>query len=82
MIIDRDIYNKVCAITMTGYEPLIETDKKVLLSVDSIMSMLQELMWEIDSQKEKVEDLEQDIEDNYKPIPKSEYTGDSYDNRY
>lgn len=82
MIIDRDIYDKVCEITTTGYDPLIETDKEVLLSANSIMSMLEELMWEVDSQKEKVEDLEQDIEDNYKPISRSEYTGDSYDDRY
>lgn len=72
MIIDKKIYDKVCEITYTGYDPLIETDKEVLLSVDSIMSMLEELMWEVDSQKEKVEDLEQDIEDNYKPITKEE----------
>ena len=72
MIIDKEIYDKVCEITYTGYNPLIETDKEVLLSANSIMSMLEELMWEVDSQKEKVEDLEQDIEDNYKPITKEE----------
>ena len=75
MIIDRDIYDKVCEVTTTGYDPLIETDKEVLLSANSIMSMLEELMWEVDK-------LEQDIEDNYKPISRSEYTGDSYDDRY
>ena len=72
MIIDKDIYDKVSEITMTDYEPLIENEKEVLLSANSIMSMLQELMWEVDKQKEKVEDLEQDIQDNYKPITKEE----------
>ena len=72
MIIDKEIYDKVCEITYTGYDSLIETDKEVLLSANSIMSMLEELMWEVDKQKEKVEDLEQDIEDNYRPITKEE----------
>lgn len=72
MIIDKEIYDKVCEITNGGYDPLIETEKEVLLSADSIMSMLQELMWKVDSLQEQYEDLEQDIEDNYKPITKQE----------
>lgn len=72
MIIDKKIYDKVCETTSSGYEPLIETNKEVLLSADGIMSMLEDLIWEVDSQKEKVEDLEQDIEDNYRPITKEE----------
>lgn len=72
MIIDKKIYDKVCEITYCGYDPLIETDKDVLLSADSIMSMMEELMSEIDSLQEKYEDLEQDLEDNYRPITKEE----------
>lgn len=72
MIIDKKIYNKVCDTTCTGYDPLIETDKEVLLSIDSIMSMMEELLSEIDRLQEKYEDLEQDLEDNYKPITKEE----------
>ena len=72
MIIDKKIYDKVCEITYTGYDALIETDKEVLLSADSIMSMIEELLSEIDSLQEKLEDIEQDLEDNYKPITKEE----------
>ena len=82
MIINKKIYDKVCEVTYTGYDPLIETDKDVLLSADSIMSMMEELLSEIDSLQEKYEDLEQDLEDNYKPLSRSEYTGDSYDDRF
>ena len=31
---------------------------------------------------EDYEELEQDLEDNYRPLSRSEYTGDSYDDRF
>ncbi len=37
-----------------------------------ILSMIDDLISEIDYLNEKIEDLEQDIESNYKPIPVAE----------
>ena len=35
-----------------------------------------------DDAEEKYEDLENDLESNYKPLSRSDYTGDSHDDRY
>lgn len=55
---------------------------KDLYSINDLIGAIEDMDNEIESLKEQVEDLEQDIEDNYKPISRSEYTGDSYDDRY
>ena len=82
MIIDNNIYKKVCEITLTNYEPLFEDNHRVLLDHYSIESMFEELINEIDNLQEKYDDLEQDMQDNYRPISRGEYTGDRYDDRY
>lgn len=45
---------------------------KDLISIDDLISCIEDLDEEIDRLKDKIEDLEQDIEDNYKPITKEE----------
>jgi len=74
MLIEKELYDKVCEITMTGYEEIIDNPgaKYIYASNYTITSIIENLMYEIDRLQEKYEDLEQDIEDNYKPITKEE----------
>lgn len=74
MLIEKELYDKVCEITMTGYEEIIDNPgaKYIYASGYTITSIIEDLMYEIDRLQEKYEDLEQDLEDNYKPITKEE----------
>lgn len=45
---------------------------KDLISIEELISVLEDEIAEREHWKEKYEDLEQDMEDNYKPIPISE----------
>lgn len=48
---------------------------KDLISVDDLISVIEDLDGEIDRLKEKIEDIEQNIEDNYRPLHSSELYG-------
>lgn len=74
MLIYRELYEKASEITMTDYEEIIDNpgSKYIYASEFVVTSLIEDLIHEIDSLQEKVEDLEQDIEDNYKPIKKEE----------
>jgi len=50
---------------------------KDLISIDDLISKLEDMQGDIDKLKEEEEDRERDIEDNYKPIdPASQYNID------
>lgn len=68
--IDEDLYKKISDITCTDYEKIGD-----FMPADSIVPMLEDLLVEIDHQKEKYEDLERNLSDNYRPIPVSEQVG-------
>lgn len=57
-------------------------DNQDLYSVNDLLGAIETLDEEVESLREKLEDLEQDIEDNYVPRRRSDYTGDSYDDRF
>ena len=42
---------------------------------DNVITMIDDLIYEIDYLKEKIEDIKQDMRDNYRPIPYSEMVG-------
>ena len=67
---DEDLYNKIVAITTTDYEKYGE-----FVPSKSILPMIQDLVHEIDVLKEKQEEFEQDVEDNYRPISYGEQIG-------
>ena len=48
---------------------------KDLISIDDLIGCIEDLDSEVERLKEKYEDLEQDLEDNYRPIPVSEQVG-------
>ena len=74
MIIDKELYNTASEITSTDYEEIIYVpgQRYGYISEYACQSIISDLIHEIDILKEKIEDLESDIEDNYKPIKKEE----------
>ena len=45
------------------------------IGIDSLLAMVEDLIIEVDRLEEKIEDMEEDIRDNYKPIPYAEQVG-------
>lgn len=78
MKIKKDLYDRVSNLTWTDYEG-IEKGEKVYVEEEVIESMLLDLIVEIDRLKEKYEDLENDVEENYKRIPVKDQIGDLYE---
>ena len=48
---------------------LEERFKKEIISVDDLICYIEDLIMEAEQWKEKYEDLEEDLQDNYRPIP-------------
>ncbi len=67
---ELETINKVSVLTSTDYEVLGN-----FVPVESMYSMIEDLLDEIEHQKERYKDLEKDIEDNYKPISYHEQVG-------
>jgi len=57
-------------------------NKKDLYEWEEIVDIIEEMENEIETLNEKINEIENDIESNYKRIPMSDYTGDSYDDRF
>lgn len=73
MLINKDIVDRVQKITFDEYEEIYnEGCKYTYISEYSIQCMIESLLIEIDSLQEKYDDLEQDLQDNYRPISKAE----------
>ncbi len=64
------VIQQASKITSTDYELINE-----FIPTDSFMSLVEDLLLEISNLKEEKQDLENDIRDNYKPIPASEMYG-------
>ena len=68
--IDKELKTKIENITGVDYE-----FKDNFLPSENIVSIFEDLIYEIDRLEEKYEDLEKDLEENYRPIPASEQYG-------
>lgn len=68
---NKKLYDRISKITLTSYDKEIINDY-IYMSDSEIESMIEDLIYEIDDRDETIEDIKQDIEDNYRPIPKSE----------
>ncbi len=68
--IDKELKTKIENITGVDYE-----FKDNFLPSENIVSIFEDLIYEIDRLEEKYEDLEKDLRDNYRPIPVSEQYG-------
>lgn len=51
-------------------------------SIEELENIIEELKDEVEEWQGKYRDLEQILEDNYIPRLNSDYTGDSYDDRF
>ena len=67
MIINKELANKIKSKTLNEYG--IKIDDKVYLEQNDVLSIIEDLLVEIGTLEEKYEDLERDMQDNYKHIP-------------
>ena len=72
-----EILEKASKITVTDYDIKWFDVENIdgYIDNDSIISMIEDLICEVGRLEERIDDLEQDIEDNYKPIPIAEQLG-------
>lgn len=72
-----DILKRVSEITCTDYEIKWFDAKNVdgYIEENSLISMLEDLISEINRLEENIEDIKKDIEDNYRPISAAEQIG-------
>lgn len=79
MTIDKELLEKVKKATMTEYcfyNNVGFTEKEVFISDATATGMIEDLLYEIGMLDEKIEDIEQDIHDNYKRIEVKDQLGD------
>ena len=67
MIINKELANKIKSKTLNEYG--IKIEDKVYLEENDVLSIIEDLLVEIGNLEEKYEDLERDMQDNYKHIP-------------
>ena len=67
MIVNKDLANKIKSKNLNEYG--IKIDDKVYLEQNDVLSIIEALLVEIGNLEEKYEDLERDMQDNYKHIP-------------
>ena len=67
MIINKELANKIKSKTLNEYG--IKIQDKVYLEQNDVLSIIEDLLVEIGNLEEKYEDLERDMQDNYKHIP-------------
>lgn len=62
----RKLLDKASKVTKTNYEDY---------SIQSLICAVEDLLFEWDYLKDEIEEINQDIEDNYKPISRAEEIG-------
>ena len=67
MIINKELANKIKSKNLNEYG--IKIEDKVYLEQNDVLSIIEDLLVEIGNLEEKYEDLERDMQDNYKHIP-------------
>ena len=75
MKISKELYKKISDLTLTDYEPLYTTnpdDEFLFVFDDKIEAILDNLICKIDDLEEKIEDIIEDRDTNYRRIPVKE----------
>ena len=69
-----DALHKVSQITHVDYEIIWKDAENIegYIDANGLFCMIEDLLYELDVQKEKYDDLLEDLRDNYRPIPYSE----------
>lgn len=69
-MIEKELYDKVVKLTKTNYQ------LKDYMCNDEIFNwIIDDLIYLIEDLKDEINNLEEDIEDNYRPIPYEEQIG-------
>lgn len=79
MIISKELYKKIASKTLvdySGYDLPSNKGKEIFVTEANALCMLEDLLYEIGVLEEKIEDIEQDIHDNYKRIEVKDQLGD------
>ncbi len=80
---NSEVYDRAERITRTSYVNCTNDDNfEGYIEVENVESMIEDLCDYIKELEEDIKNMEQDLEDNYIRKPWSEYTGDSYDDRF
>lgn len=69
--IDEDLKNKIEEITTTDYD-----FKGNYIPSENVIPLIDDLLLELDRVNEKLTDLENDLENNYRPLTNRELYGD------
>ena len=75
MKISKKIYDRISDLTSTDYGAKILDEEYYYIDEYGVESMFEDLFCEIDSLEEKIEDMEDNIRDNYRPISPYEMYG-------
>lgn len=67
MIVEEKFLKKIKSKTLNEYG--VRLADKYYLDQNDILSIIEDLLLEIDNLEEKYEDLERDMQDNYRHIP-------------
>lgn len=68
--VEYEMLKKVSSITNTDYEL-----KGNFIPIDSLVNALDDMLVEYNQKLEEIEDMERDIEDNYRPVSLKEQYG-------
>lgn len=77
-MIHTDIFDKIKEYTLTDYDFYqMNNEKEKIMIPDEVMeSMIEDLLCELESRDEKIEEIIQDRTDNYRQITPREMYGD------
>ncbi len=67
MELDLKLYEKICEITDVDYEMAKSNDGNYVLAYHDLDSLIKDLVCAYDVLKEELEDLKQDVKENYEP---------------
>lgn len=70
MKMDKEVYEKISEITGVDYEGMYYKDPDIdylLVFSEAVNNMLEDMLVEYNRKVEEINDLKQDIEDNYEP---------------
>ena len=65
MKIKKELYMRISSLTGTDYDGVIANQEEYYLENETILAMIKDLIFEIGFKEEKIEDLENDIRNNY-----------------
>lgn len=73
MRMEQELYEQIEKITCTDYEGIIDKNGyDFIVTIESAKNMIQDLIFEIKRLEEEKEDILQDRQENYRPIPVEE----------